>query len=37
MDNFFTKLDDFGAALWVETAGLVVFMSLSFLLVIKLF
>jgi hypothetical protein len=37
MDNFVTKLDDFGVALWVETAGLVVFMSLMFLLTIKLF
>lgn len=37
MNNFFAKVDDTVTALWIETAGLTVFMSVTFLLVIKLF
>ncbi len=37
MENFFAKVDDTVTTLWIETAGLTVFMSLVFLLTIKLF
>ncbi len=37
MENLFAKIDDSVTALWVETAGLTVFMSVTFLLAIKLF
>jgi len=37
MENFYAKVDDAVTALWIETAGLTVFMSVTFLLAIKLF
>ena len=33
MDNLFAKIDDFETTLWVETAGLTVFLSVVFMLV----
>jgi len=37
MDNFFAKVDDSVTALWIETAGLTVFMSVTFFMVAKFF
>ncbi len=37
MENFFAKVDDTVTALWLETAGLTVFMSTVFFLCIKAF
>ena len=37
MSNFFAKVDDFSTALWVETAGLAVALSLLFMVFLKLF
>ncbi len=37
MDDFFAKVDDNVTALWLETAGLAVFMSLIFFLALIAF
>ena len=37
MDKLFAKIDDSVTTLWVETAGLVLAMSLIFMLGIKVF
>ena len=37
MDNIFAKVDDAVTVLWLETAGLTVFMSIVFFLGIKIF
>ena len=37
MDNIFAKVDDTVTVLWLETAGLMVFMSIVFFLGIKIF
>ena len=37
MDNLFAKIDDYSTALWIETATLIVAMSLVFILATNIF